>query len=127
MKTGLLIVTSLGLALLIVVFATSDTRISDTPIQVAENAAIKSIESAGSDPVHWELDGECVAQGPCLVRMSPAAYPGEVVATDQYVTKDSRASVNGRSKIEALARLAVERDCFNQELSWPGLGACLSS
>ena len=126
MKPALLIITLAGLAILVVVFATGDTRISESPVEVAEIRATKSIEAAGADPADWQMDAECVAQGPCFLDVSAKDLPGVVIATDQYVVKDTRATVNGPANIEDAARRAVERNCFEGSLGESALEACLT-
>lgn len=126
MKPALLTVTLAGLVLLVVVFASSDTRISESPTEVSEIRAVKSIEAAGGNPDDWVMDAECVAQGPCLMRISAVRLPDRQVAADSYVVKDTRATVNGPANIEAAARRAVERRCFQRPLGDTALEACLT-
>jgi len=126
MKLALLLITAAGLVILLVVFSTGDTRISERPIEVAEGRAERTIEEAGSDPAEWNLEGDCVAMGPCHVDLSVPALPGLVLATDRYTVKDSRASVNGPENIRAVIERAVSRNCL-ADFTGPALKACLTS
>lgn len=126
MKAALLTITLAGLALLVVVFSTGDTRISESPIEVAEIRATKSIEASGSDPADWVMAGNCAGQGPCQLSISAAGLPGVTIATDSYVVKDTRATVNGPANIEDAARRAVSNRCFERSLEGAELESCLS-
>ena len=126
MKLALLVITLAGLAVLVVVFSTGDTRISESPVEIAETRAARTIEEAGGERSDWELDGECVAMGPCQVALSAAALPGEVLATDRYTVKDSRASVNGPERIGAVVERAVSRECFDR-FEGRALRSCLTA
>ena len=126
MKLALLLITVAGLAVLLIVFSSGDTRISESPVEVAETRADRTIEEAGSDPAEWTTTGDCVAMGPCHVDLGVPALPGEVLATDSYTVKDSRASVNGPENIGVVAERAVSRDCFEFTRKRE-LRACLTS
>ena len=126
MKLALLLITVAGLAVLLIVFSTGDTRISESPIEVAEAQAKLTIEDAGADPADWTTTGDCVAMGPCHVDLGVPALPGEILATDNYTVKDSRASVNGPENIGAVAERSVSRGCF-EFTAKRELRACLTS
>ena len=126
MKLALLLITVAGLAVLLIVFSSGDTRISESPVEVAEARAELTIEDAGADPADWTTDGTCVAMGPCQVDLGVPELPGEVLATDSYTVKDSRASVNGPENIGAVAERAVSRGCF-EFTRRSELRACLTS
>lgn len=126
MKLALLIITVAGLALLVVVFTSGDTRISESPVEVAEARAVRTIEEGGSDPAEWTVTGDCVAMGPCHVDLGVEALPDEVLATDSYTVKDSRATVNGPENIGAVIERAVGRDCLSK-FEGRELKACLTA
>lgn len=126
MKLALLLVTAAGLVILLVVFSTRDTRISERPVEIAEARASQTIKEAGSDPSTWTVEGDCVAMGPCRVDLGAPELPGLTLASDSYTVKDSRASVNGPENIGAMVERAVSRDCF-ERFTGKELRACLIS
>ena len=112
--------------MLLIVFSSGDTRISESPVEVAEARAELTIQDAGSDPAEWTTDGDCVAMGPCHVDLGVPQLPGEVLATDNYTVKDSRATVNGPENIGTVVERAMSRDCF-EFTGKRALRSCLTS
>ena len=125
MKRTLLIATIAGLFVTAAI-AGCDTRIEESPIEIAESTAIKSIEQGGSDPDLWNLSGECVAMGPCNVDAGPAELPEVVLATDLYTVKDSRASLNGTDRIRVAAERVTRNGCFENITTEAKLRDCLA-
>ena len=126
MRLALLIVTIAGLGLLLIVFSSGDTRISESPVEVAESRAIRTIEEGGADPEDWIVEGACVAMGPCQVDLRSPELPDTVLATDGYTVKDSRATVNGPENIGAVIERAVGRDCL-ERFGGRELRSCLTA
>lgn len=90
--------TILGLVLVAAAIAGCDTRIENSPLEIVEASARKSISEAGGDSGQWAIQPSCVAQGPCHVDVYPRGQEHSVV-TNRYTVKDSRATLNGSDNI----------------------------
>ncbi|MGK2954230.1 MAG: hypothetical protein ACSLFI_00955 [Solirubrobacterales bacterium] len=125
MKLAVLIVPLAILVVGAVILANKGTSVEIFPAEAAENQALESLESAGSDPANWEVKAVCLNMGTCTVSLSGTKDPVEVVAINRYVVKDSKPSLNGSDRIAEVAGRAETHGCFEETSKNDSLSECI--
>ena len=103
-----------------------DTRIEESPTEVVELRAERSIDEAGGDPSDWRIEGSCIGMGPCSAVAFAARYPDLELAQSPYTVRDSRAFPKMPDGIAEAAARATERGCFDRTMTAQQLGACIN-
>lgn len=101
-----------------------DTRVEESPTEIVELRAERSISSVGGDPADWVIEGSCVGMGSCRASAHPVGFP-ELEASSTYTVRDSRAFPRQPDGIEEAARRAVDGGCFDRVKTARALRECL--
>jgi hypothetical protein len=104
-----------------------DTRVNESPTEIVELRAERSILSVGGDPADWLIEGSCIGMGTCHATAYSARFPTVELARSSYTVRDSRAFPKTPDSILEAAEAAVVGKCFDRTSTPAQLRKCLAT
>lgn len=101
------------------------SAVEKAPTAAIDDGIESRIAAAGGTPGDWDIENGCVVLGACTATLALARQPASVLATNHYVSRDSRAFLYGEDRIARTVDLAYSRRCLERFTRIPAQLRCL--
>lgn len=90
------------------------SAVDQAPKASIDEGIASRITAAGGSPGDWDIRNNCIVLGACTATLALVKEPAAVVATNKYVSRDSRVFLYGEDRIARTVDRAYAMDCLER-------------